>query len=70
MLSFLWEGDLREVLHLLTTPLAAGLDPPMEHYGWVLNLVIARMAVWEGRQVQAHTEAKGSLGDDDLHRRC
>nr|BAD45686.1 hypothetical protein [Oryza sativa Japonica Group] len=39
------EGDLREVLHLLTTRLVAGLDPPMEHYGWVLDLVVARRAV-------------------------
>ncbi|KAL6652572.1 hypothetical protein ACP70R_011497 [Stipagrostis hirtigluma subsp. patula] len=61
------EGDLRQALHLLTAG-APGprRPPPREHYGWVLDLVAARKAAAEGRQLHAHALATGSLdGDDD-----
>ncbi|KAK8452025.1 hypothetical protein SEVIR_5G042700v4 [Setaria viridis] len=55
------EGDLRQALRLL----AARAQPPREHYGWVLDLVAARRAAAEGRQVHAHALATGSLDEDD-----
>ncbi|CAO2042630.1 unnamed protein product [Urochloa humidicola] len=55
------EGDLRQALHQLT----ARAPPPREHYGWVLDLIAARRAAAEGRQVHAHALATGSLDEDD-----
>nr|TKW04893.1 hypothetical protein SEVIR_7G140400v2 [Setaria viridis] len=55
------EGDLRQALRLLT----ARAQPPREHYGWVLDLVAARRAAAEGRQVHAHALVTGSLDEDD-----
>ncbi|KAG2566816.1 hypothetical protein PVAP13_7NG241017 [Panicum virgatum] len=57
------EGDLRQALLLLL--LTARAPPPREHYGWVLDLVAARRAAAEGRQVHAHALATGSLEEDD-----
>nr|CAB3487336.1 unnamed protein product [Digitaria exilis] len=55
------EGDLRQALRQLT----ARAPPPREHYGWVLDLVAARRAAEEGRQVHAHALASGCLDEDD-----
>ncbi|OEL35104.1 Pentatricopeptide repeat-containing protein [Dichanthelium oligosanthes] len=55
------DGDLRQALRLLT----ARAPPPREHYGWVLDLVAARRAAAEGRQVHAHALATGSLDEDE-----
>uniref|UniRef100_A0A0D9W621 DYW domain-containing protein n=1 Tax=Leersia perrieri TaxID=77586 RepID=A0A0D9W621_9ORYZ len=54
------EGDLREALRLL-----AARSPTTEHYGWVLDLVAARRAAAEGRQVHARAVATGALRDDN-----
>ncbi|KAL6845824.1 hypothetical protein ACP4OV_024399 [Aristida adscensionis] len=62
------EGDLRQALRLLAAgaPGPRRLAPPREHYGWVLDLVAARKAAAEGRQLHAHALATGALdGDDD-----
>ncbi|XP_006653508.3 pentatricopeptide repeat-containing protein At3g63370, chloroplastic [Oryza brachyantha] len=59
------EGDLREAIRLLAARSAPGRAPPTEHYGWVLDLVAARGAFAQGRQVHAHAVATGSLRDDD-----
>jgi len=55
------DGDLRQALQQLT---ARAPPPPREHYGWVLDLVAARRAAAEGRQVHAHALATGSLDED------
>uniref|UniRef100_A0A804UML9 DYW domain-containing protein n=2 Tax=Zea mays TaxID=4577 RepID=A0A804UML9_MAIZE len=55
------EGDLRQALRQLTTR----APPAREHYGWVLDLVAARRAAAEGRQVHAHAVTTGSLNEDD-----
>ncbi|KAG8082310.1 hypothetical protein GUJ93_ZPchr0014g47322 [Zizania palustris] len=59
------DGDLRQALRLLAARAAPGRPPPAEHYGWVLDLVAAKRAASEGRQVHAHAVATGCLGDDD-----
>ncbi|XP_062225884.1 pentatricopeptide repeat-containing protein At3g63370, chloroplastic-like [Phragmites australis] len=60
------EGNLREALHLLTARAPGqGRTPPREHYGWVLDLVAARRASAEGRQIHAYALATGSLDEDD-----
>ncbi|WVZ86034.1 hypothetical protein U9M48_032878 [Paspalum notatum var. saurae] len=55
------DGDLRQALQQLT---ARAPPPRREHYGWVLDLVAARRAAAEGRQVHAHALATGSLDED------
>ncbi|KAK3144511.1 hypothetical protein QOZ80_4AG0314080 [Eleusine coracana subsp. coracana] len=58
------EGNLRDALHLLTSGAHGRRRPPREDYGWVLDLVAARRAALEGRQVHAHALATGSLDED------
>ncbi|TVU15675.1 hypothetical protein EJB05_39208 [Eragrostis curvula] len=60
------EGNLRDALRLFASG-AHGRrrPPPSEQYGWVLDLIAARRAAQEGRQVHAHALATGSLDEDD-----
>jgi pentatricopeptide repeat protein len=59
------EGNLRDALYLLTSGAHGRRRAPREHYGWVLDLVAARRAAQEGRQLHAHALATGSLDEDD-----
>jgi pentatricopeptide repeat protein len=60
------EDNLRDALYLLTSG-AHGRrrSPPQGHYGWMLDLVAAKKAAQEGRQLHAHALATGSLDEDD-----